>query len=415
MLAVVNILFLTMIAAWVWKSDAQPLHRFFWPALIGKCLAGIALGIIYSTYYETSDTFIFFERATDLSNLAHYDFGSYVTYLVNREEGFFLGEHRTVFFIKITSILALLTGDNYWVISVYYSFISFLGAWYLSNTIARMFPQYQVAACVAILIFPSAVFWSSGVVKESLAMAGLFFLSAVFLKVWMRERLSGLVILASLISVIVIFNLKYYYLAAFIPITLSALAAQRLSEKFTFTATSTVLLWLAVLGVGFVAITFLHPNFAPEKVLHVITSNNEFFMGVCSPEDVIHFVDLQPSWPSMMLNIPWAIISGLFRPFVWEANTVFKMITALQNLVLLGLTLVSLRYWKVVFQSPQRLLILSVLLYCAMLSVFLALSTPNFGTLTRYAVGYMPFFALLVFNQPFVNRWISKVFRFVGL
>ena len=61
MLAAVNILFLALVCAWIWKRDTQPLHKLFWPALLAKCLAGIALGIIYSTYYDPSDTRVLHE------------------------------------------------------------------------------------------------------------------------------------------------------------------------------------------------------------------------------------------------------------------------------------------------------------------------------------------------------------------
>lgn len=409
MLAAINMLFLALACFWIWKRDAQPLHKLFWPALLAKCLAGIALGIIYFTYYDPSDTFIFFKLACDQANVAREDFGTYVKVLFTQEPGFFLGEYRTVFFSKITSVLALLTGNDYWISSLYYSLLSFFGAWYLCNTIARIFPGVKAAAVLAFLFLPSAVFWSSGIIKESITMAGLYFLSALFLKVWKNEKIPIVSVLLGIVSVIVIFKLKYYYLATFIPITVSVLIVKYLTEKLSVKKPVAVIaLWMVLLACGFTAITFLHPNFSPARVLTVITFNNKVFMDACSPEDVVHYYNLEPTWGSMMINAPWALIAGLFRPFLWEANTVFKFITALENLALLALTILSLRYVRNLLRTPEYLLVLAVLGYCCVLSVFLALSTPNFGTLARYGAGYMPFFALLVFNQPFVTRWLSR-------
>lgn len=409
MLAAINIVFLALICFWIWKRDTQPLHKLFWPALLVKCMGGIALGVIYSTYYDPSDTFIFFKLASDQADIARNDFSAWLKILFAKEDGFFLGEYRTVFFSKITSVLALLTGNNYWVSSLYYSLLSFFGAWYLSNTIARLFPGIKAAAVLAFLFFPSVVFWSSGIIKESIAMAALFFLAALFFKLWAKERISILSIVVAVLGIIVIFKLKYYYLAAFLPVTLSALIVKRVSGKFNLTKPVYIIgIFVVVLAIGFAAVTMLHPNFSPAKVLHVITFNNKVFMDVCSPEDVIHYCQLEPTWGSMLINAPWALISGLYRPFVWEANTVFKFITGLENLVLLIMTVLSLRYAKDLFRSSECLLILAVLLYCSILSIFLSLSTPNFGTLARYGAGYLPFFALIVFNQPFVNKWLSR-------
>lgn len=411
MLAAINIFLLLLVVIWRWKRDTSPLHNFYLPALIAKCVAGVSLGIIYSTYYDTSDTFTFFQLAVDQADISRHDMGAYFNFLFSKQEGYFLGEHRTIFYTKITSVLALITGNNYWITSLYYSLLSFFAVWYLSNTIARLFPEYKMAACIAFLFFPSVVFWSSGIIKESLAMTAVFFLTALFLKLWVKERISVLSILLAVICVITIFNLKYFYLAAFIPIIISALITQRLCEKLAIeNSMKQILLLTGVLSCGFLAITLLHPNFSPSRILEVIAFNNKVFMDVCTPDDVIHFYNLQPTWGSMLINSPWAFISGLFRPFVWEANTIFKVITGVENLVLLILTIFAIPYLKNVIRSPHRLLILTVILYCAVLSIFLALSTPNFGTLARYGVGYLPFVALLVFHQPSITKALSKLF-----
>lgn len=411
MLAAVNCIFLVVMAGWIWKRDTSPLHKFYWPALIAKCMAGVSLGIIYSTYYDTSDTFTFFQLAAEQADLARNDMGSYLNFLFSAQEGYFLGEHRTIFYTKITSVLALLTGNNYWITSVYFSLISFFAAWYVSHTVARIFPEYKAAACIAFLFFPSVVFWSSGIIKESLAMAALFFLTALFLKLWVKERIPILSILLAVICGIIVFNLKYYYLAVFIPVTVSSLIAQRISEKIGIESKGKqILLLTGVLSFGFLAITFLHPNFSPSRILEVVVFSNNVFMDVCTPDDVIHFYKLEPTWASILINAPWAFISGLFRPFVWEANTIFKFITGVENLMLLILTIFAIPYLKSIVHSPHRLLILAVILYCAVLSIFLALSTPNFGTLARYGAGYLPFVALIVFRQPAVAKAFSKLF-----
>ena len=411
MLAAVNILFLILIAFWVWKRDNNALRKFYWPALIVKCLAGISLGIIYSTYYDTSDTFIFFKLATSRADLAHTDFSSYLKYLFSAQDGYFLGEHRTVFYTKITSVFAWITGNNYWITSLHYSMLSFFAAWYIANTTARIFPAYRIAACIAFLFFPSVVFWSSGIIKESLAMAALFFLVAVFLKLWVRERISVIQIVLSILCVIIVFNLKYYYLAVFLPVALASRVVHFISNRYKIEhAAKQFLIFAGVLIAGFMLVTFIHPNFSPAKLLHVIVLNNHVFMKVCAPDDVIHFYNLQPTWSSMLINSPWAFISAMFRPFIWEANTLFKFINSLENLVLLMVTAMSLRYGKNIIHSPHRILILATILYCTLLSIFLALSTPNFGTLTRYAVGFLPFVVLLVFNQPVVSKLLSRFF-----
>ncbi len=410
-IVILNAGFLVLLSAWCWKREEAAWRKIYIPALAVRTLAGIALGIIYSTYYETSDTFAFFNLAAEKAMLARTDFTGYVNFLFSPNQGYFLGEHRTLLFVKIISVLAWLGDNNYWVVALYCSMISFFAAWHLTKTIARFFPTLRTAACLAFLFFPGVVFWSSGLLKESLAMAGLFYLTTLFVRLWMGERVSLWAIIPATVAVWLVYNLKYYYLAAYLPVTLSVLVVRWISIRWALKRFVVQLaLWVVVLICGVVLVTFIHPNFSPDRLLTVIVSNNRLFMEISAPDDVIHFYNLQPAWYSVAINTPWAFFSTLFRPFLWEANTFFKAVTAVQNAVLLLCTIVSLPLIIRIKHSPHRLLILSIVLYVIIVSVFLALSTPNLGTLTRYNVGVLPFMVLLVMQHPLVTKIVSKIF-----
>jgi hypothetical protein len=104
-----------------------------------------------------------------------------------------------------------------------------------------------------------------------------------------------------------------------------------------------------------------------------------------------------------------AFFSGLYRPFVTEVHTIWQVIAALENLLLLILTIAALTNVTRMITSRHRLLIFSLMIYITLLCVFLALSTPNFGTLSRYRVGFIPFFVLLLtIENPLVTRLIKS-------
>jgi hypothetical protein len=304
-----NIIFIGAISWWFWKSDDSGIRKFYWPAWGVKLLAGIALGIVYSTYYSSSDTFFFFDAAVHKSSTL--SFSAYVDFVLSSQEGYFQGEARTVFFIKIVSLAALISNNNYWITSLYFSFLSFFSAWWLAKTIARYFPEYALAGVLALLFFPSVVFWSSGIIKESLAMAGLFCVAAFFLNVWMDNKFSLVHIFISIISIILVWNLKYYYVGLFVPVLVAAWLARKVVGERTFLAQMAV--WIGLLLCMCLFAGFIHPNFSVGKILLVIVSNNEALMAASTPEDVIHYYNLQPTWFSVAVNSPWALFSGLFR------------------------------------------------------------------------------------------------------
>jgi hypothetical protein len=118
---------------------------------------------------------------------------------------------------------------------------------------------------------------------------------------------------------------------------------------------------------------------------------------------------MEPTPSGIIKNIPLAIFSGLYRPFFTEASTVLQFLSATENFLLLILTATALMRIKSVVNSKHRLLIFSLMIYIMVLCIFLALSTPNFGTLSRYRVGFLPFFVfLLVAENPLVTRLIKS-------
>lgn len=407
--ALLNLAFLSGIAWWVWTRENSVMKKFYWPTLLIKLLAGIALGVIYSTYYPNSDTFYFFNSAVQVSQQAHTDFTGYFNFLLSHSEGYFLGEARTMFFIKITSVVALLTANNYWIASLYFSLFSFFSAWWLTTSISRYFKEYELAAVIAFLLFPSCVFWSSGIVKESLAVAGLFCITAVCLRIWVENKITITGIVMVILSIWVVWNLKYYYIGLFVPILLTAWLTKRIISLWKIKSFGIeILLWAGMLIIGLVGASLTHPNFFLSRVLEVIVSNNASFLAASSPDNVIQYYHLDASWFSMLMNAPWALFSGLFRPMIGEVDSIMQAAASVENFILLILTIWAAPSLRNLKKSPHRVLIISILAYSVILCVFLALSTPNFGTLIRYRVGFLPFFVFLLVNRPFLTKPLSK-------
>ncbi len=419
--AILNLAILAFIIYRHWKHDqGNGIIMFYWPGLAVKVLGGIALGLIYRYYYQIpADTFLFFQDSKKLTALARTDFLSYVRFLFLDDPSHPLWteivfqQSRALFIVKITSLVGLVTLDNYWITSLYFSVLSFIGAWRLTTSIDEYFPSAKTAAVVAFLFFPSVVFWSSGLIKESIAMAALFFLSAAAVRIWVGKQLPlwewALVIFSAWIE----WRLKYYYLAVFLPVAAAALITRRLSHTWHVKGMAVkALLWCGTFIFPLIIISSFRPNFYPARILAVIVSNNREFSAMSDVEDVIEYPSLEPTISSILTNVPRAIVSGIFRPFAWEAHTMFQWAIALENLILLLLCITSIGNITQLVKSRQRLLLCSILLYASVLCVFLALSTPNFGTLSRYRISFLPFFLLLIsIENPFVKKLTALIQR----
>ncbi|MFZ6012353.1 MAG: hypothetical protein ACOYXT_18565 [Bacteroidota bacterium] len=411
-IAAIHLVILFFIAFAVWRKETT-LKTIFWPAYLVKLLAGLALGFVYSYYYTVGDTFNYFDDGKLLAQLAQTDAAAYFKFLwldVGPQsfwEQLKLGDPRALFLTKITSLFNLATFNNYWIISLYFSSLSFFSAWLLVKALTRFYPHATTAAAFAFLFFPTVVFWSAGLIKESVAIASLLFLTTVFLKIWFEKKIGMSEAMVALVSVWCLWKLKYYYAAIFIPVAFTTLVVKYVFMPMIKSkgAWYEITLWLIVFMVPLFVVSFLHPNFYPENILEVMVSNHDVFHQVSAAEDVIHFSDLEPSAGSVLRNSPLALISGLFRPWLGEAEGLFQWIVAIENFILLILSLFAMRHMGSALASPNRLLTIATAVYVVLLCIFITLSTPNFGTLCRYRTGYLPFFVLLICGKnPLVEH-----------
>lgn len=396
-----------------WKKQDKQLRLYYWPGLVLKLAAGITLGLVYKHHYIAGDTFGFFEDATKLTELFWGSPRAYFSFIIGGNESGLLSEllinsqSRSLFLVKIVSFIAIWTLDNYWLTSLYFSLVSFWSCFLLFQKVSNLYPTTKSAAAIAFLFFPSVIFWSSGVIKESLALASLFILVRIYITLLAKLKASWWEYLLAPISIIIGWNLKYYWIAVFIPVSVTTLIIRVVSQRSQLKSWIKLPMWVATFLVLCFCVTIVHPNFYVENFLLVLVDNYDQFIRISPPASVVLYT-LEPTWASVILNSPSALVTGFFRPFVWEAYNFLQLAVSIENLFLFGMFLTALLKWRLMIESKHRLLIFSVIIYIVILCVFLALSTPNFGTLARYKVGFQPFlvFMLLAGNPAF--NWIMS-------
>ena len=406
---------LLLFLAWRYRKTETVLRPFFWPAFGFKVFSAVCVGLLYTFYYDTADTFAYFDDGSKLAGLALRDFSAWRDVLLFDKipDSLHLNfnQSRALFLVKITSLFSIVTANNYWMISAYYAAISFSGAWCLVKVIHRHIPAATFPAVFAFLFFPSVVFWTSGLLKESLAVGALYYLAAVFLKVWFRERLRVADPLLMVASLWVFWNLKYYYAAVFIPVVCTTLVYRFVVSRRVSSASAEAIIWIVMLAVPIAGVMFLHPNFYPHRLFHVILTNNAAYNALSDPGAFVRFHNLRPTALSLAANAPWALFSGLFRPLLAEASEPVSILASIENTAVLVLFAGAVwRMKKKYTSSPHRLLILAVAVYVIVLCILLTFSAPNFGTLSRYRSGYYPFFVLLLLcDNPF-SRFVQRSF-----
>lgn len=420
MVILLHSIFLFSVAyAFYQKFRDSPLRDYYGPALLLKLFAGIALGLIYKYYYQGGDTFNYFHDAVSLSNLV---FRSPVTYLKalwgiypeGWEEGLiYLQQERALLTARVLSLFTLVSHNNYWIAGMYFSLLSFLGMFYLATAITRFTRTSGLIPAVAFLFFPSVVFWSSGILKEPVAMCCLGLIIGIYIPYLLgRKKIPLWKIIISLILAWLLWEIKYYYAAVLFPLLLAGLVTTYLKDRIPllknsmFWQSGTVLVIFLML---MVCVSLFHPNLNISNVLHATVRNHDLYLQQASGHNMIHFKDLTPSPDSFLKNIPRAVMSGLFRPSFFDAGNLFQYMVAFENALLFLLSLLALFSLKKKQECHHTLPLLLMVMYIFLLAAILPVASPNFGTLVRHKIGFLPFFIYLVMaGTPFLASWKQR-------
>lgn len=402
---------------------------FFYPALLFKIFGGIAFGMLYIHYYtQGGDTFVLYQDAYQFYKLFQSNPKLYFSAVfqekfhnipnLSRPEIWQLS--RAFFMVRLLSIFLIFTKGSYWLVSLYFSVISFIGLWFAADKFATYFKESKYAAVLSFLFLPSLILWSSGIHKEALAMASWGVLIGFFIEFIHKEKLHFFwllkVCIFSPIFIFLLARLKFYYLGAFLPLAIAYILLHKTPLikvlKTTFLQNlGMFFIWALLLLMA----SFSHYKLYPENFLDIVVTNHNATFFFSEPDTCIRywkiwgkgFFSMHSEIFYFLPNIPMGIISGLFRPFLWDGRGILAKFSALEHLFFFILMIWGILYfWENYKKIKHKNLIFTGLLYCIFLATLLAMATPNFGTLVRYKIGFLPIWTF-IFSIP-LSIYITK-------
>lgn len=391
------------------------LKPFLLPALFLRLSGGVLVGWLYRFYFGGGDTFAFQADSLVLTAWGKTDFEGYLRLLFLNQFGSqtpgllfnFQSYSNSFFLVKVLSLLNFATGGDYLLNGFYLSFFSFTGSWRLVKVLATVYPASRLAAVAAFLFFPSVVFWSSGVLKESILVGATGWLvSAVLLLTHGKGSRVWLEALIMLAAAYLIWRIKFFIGAVLLPVLVAYAVVQQTGRRLSFFRRrqgKTALFAVVLLLFGLLALqSHLFFREGQAFFLEQVVLNYTTILQNTSPgRPVIQYEDLEPVPGSLLRNAPQALGSAIYRPFFWETNEPAYVLASVENLLLLVLSaaaLLGLLQKKSFRPDP---FFLALLLYVVVLGVMMGLTTPNFGTLNRYRVAFLPFLVYLLLQTGF--------------
>ena len=416
------------------KSSSNSAYRYYNYALWAKMLGGLTFALVYSYYYDyQGDTFVYFADVQYLSKMLIEDpFATLQTLIqpsgtfnsdtshITSQLNFFRAED-TFIVIRLITFLNFLGGNTYLGTTILVSFISFHGVWKMFLLFREYYAKIETELAFSILFFPSVVFWGSGILKDSIVIAGVGFIMYYLNELIIKGRLTILKTFF-LISVIYVTTIaKSYVIISLLPSTVLWLIPKiqkRIKNKVVKIFISPII-FVFGLALSIYIFTFLESSFERFSLNKVVATaqsyqdwhyiNGDFETSGRGSSYTLGEYDA--TFTGIVSMIPSSMAVTLFRPYLWEIRNVVMGISAIESSFVIFITLYA--FWKVritkmIYQLRTDSFLTMCLIFSLIFAFSVGFSSYNFGALVRYKIPCIPMYLSVLFVLLNYEKLSSK-------
>lgn len=382
-------------------------------------MGAIAVGLVYQFYYSGGDTFTYFTHGSSIIWEAFLHDPWKAVQLIFTDNAYHNATYRyaariwtysdpaSYFVVRVAGVFGILTANSYAATACLFAFFSFLGMWLLYQELCQHYEGLETPFAIALFFVPSVFFWGSGILKDTLTLGALAYGAYAFMKMYKRKKLSVGLIILLLLSFGIIYQVKIYILLCFVPaliIWVFADNVQRIHSVVAKVMITPVVLGIAVL-LSFFAMKKIgedNARYNLEKLSDTAEATAKWIYYVSTIEGGSGYTlgDFDYSTTGIIKKLPKAIWVSLYRPYLWEAHNILMLVSALESLGMLLLTLYVMaysgffRFWRIGFSHP---FVLACLFFSISFAAAIGITTYNFGSLARYKIPMIPFFLVGLF------------------
>ena len=307
----------------------------------------------------------------------------------------------TAFVEQFTGVLYTIIGPSRMGGFVMFSFIAYWGLFFFQRAVATAAPALnQARYAKLVFLWPSLLFWPSSIGKDALMLFALGLATLGAARMHVGRIISGPVLfgLGGWITYSIRPHLTVLLVGALVVsyVVPAARAHERSSRGLG------PLPRVVALAVMLVCLTFLMGQTTDyfgvddgDNITQILT--------ITEQRTAVGGSLIESSRPNSVLEYPNAVVTVLFRPFIFEARSVPMLISAAETTMLAGLTIVSLRRIGRAFKAPQRTRLVVFTLVFSAAFVFAFSTFSNLGLLARQRAQVLPFLFVL-FAAPTVTR-----------
>ncbi|WP_345074819.1 hypothetical protein [Hymenobacter fastidiosus] len=391
------------------------------------------MGIVYQFYYGGGDTYNYYAH-TKIVYQAFSDSpmlglklvmanGEFDAATIKYTSQMYWYKASTEYFVvRVASLCGFLCFNTYSVIALMFALLSFSGMWAMFITFVRIAPIAYKKLAFSVFFLPSVFFWGSGLMKDSLCIGALGWVFYAFYHLTIEKRNLTIAAAMGALGVYVLVSTKVYILLSFMPPALLwtfnennqriRSAALRALLKPVF-----LVLGLAAGYLGATNLTAGDEKYDVEKIGERTKVNQQYLTSGTENGSSYNIGSFDGSLSALATVAPQAVVVSLFRPFPWEARSAIMILSALESMLMLYLT-VSLFYKTGVLKTFRLIISKPILTFCFIFVIIFAIgvgtNSGNFGTLVRYKIPLMPFYLAALYIMQFQANSAKKLGRFAS-
>ncbi len=393
-----------------------------------KLFFSLIFVVIYLSMYGGGDTTAYYNGAANLNNLfwaspvdywnemlmtpgkglAILHFNSYTGY----PPGWIYGDPNSFFVSKIISVFMLFLGQSYLILSLFIGWLMAKASWRIYELVLYYKITSEWLGALSVLFIPSVAFWCSGISKDTVILLAVFNILYHTFGIANNTRVNFLwSIIMTFFSFFILLHTRSFMVVT-VAGPLFIAFSTRIVKKYQESPFIANLMKLFILSISIFSFIFVL-KFQGEEITQMTgkyiaeaqVQQNDFKNNSIygSKKYDLGITDFSPI--GMIKTAPLAILTAFYRPGIWEARSPLLLISGIETIVFIFLTLTFFFRGKVtekikIIQNNE--LLMFSLVFALILGFFAGFTSILFGVLVRIKAPLLPFLlmVLTVKNKP---------------
>ena len=429
---VVTILYILLIFWIIQKSNFFKIEGIrkidFHLAFVVKLFAASSLYYIYTEFYRDrhlADIFKFYDDSKVISDAFYTnpkDFFSLVIGLDFNEKYFDMNyyidmnhwetSYKTVLMnesrliIKLNALFNVIGFNHYSFNVISFLMIGYIGIVMIIKSLLSLIKIRSSRVLLwSIILFPSIVLWSSGILKEPITFLSIGMIIYGFQSVINRIHITKSIILIITGSYL-LFMIKFYVFVCFFP----SIIVLIIVLKWGFNPIKTISISCIIILSLIISFSYIFSDYSP---IGLLSRKQNDFIGLAefyNSGSYFSTYKMENNINSFLKSIPAGFFNGFFRPLPNDISKPIHLLPMIENLFLYIFGFVILlksRKLNVKLSSLNKNIIYCSLFFCLLLFTLTGMSTPVIGALVRYKIpGFI--FIIISLNIVYDNIQIQK-------